>query len=347
MPKDYVCRVICHTDELEEFRASWRALWAEDSNATPFQSPEWLLPWWHQFGSPELRAVVISHGGKPIGFLPFYIYCEPNRRELQLLLMGAGTTDYLDGVFAPQCKVEHVRMALEVLEESPGWDVMHAVQLRKGSLLFRALKEASEWNPQSFATDACSQMRAVPISQLPVKIRRNAMYYRNRAMRAGELELSLADDESWPAFFDALVRLHTTRWQQNGELGVLADPRVLACHREAIPQLLRRGMLQLYSLLLNGDVLGVAYSLTDPAARANGTLYIYLAAHSIEHASLRPGTLLLAAVTERAAEEGIQTIDLLRGQESYKKLWHVESVPTFGFAVDHRAISMERRLLSA
>lgn len=347
MPENYVRRVICQTNELEQFRSCWSALWAEDSNATPFQSPEWLLPWWHQFGNSELRAVMISHRGTPVVFLPFYIYCEPNRRERQLLLLGAGTTDYLDGVFAPECKVEHIHMALEVLEESPGWDVMHVVQLRKGSLLFRALKEANEWDPQSFATEACSQMRALDVSQLPVKIRRNAMYYRNRARRLGELELTLADEENWPASFEALVRLHTARWQQSGEPGVLSDPRVLACHSEAIPQLLRQGMLRLYSLRLNGDVLGVAYALTDPGARASRTLHIYLAAHSIEHASLRPGTLLLASVMEHAAEQGIQTIDLLRGQESYKKLWHVKPVPTFGFAVNHPAMSTERRLLSA
>jgi CelD/BcsL family acetyltransferase involved in cellulose biosynthesis len=34
---------------------------------------------------------------------------------------------------------------------------------------------------------------------------------------------------------------------------------------------------------------------------------------------------------EHAAHEGVQTIDMLRGNEEYKKLWHTERVATFGF----------------
>jgi len=42
------------TSELEWFRPEWEKLWSEDSNATPFQHPAWLLPWWHQFGQDDL-----------------------------------------------------------------------------------------------------------------------------------------------------------------------------------------------------------------------------------------------------------------------------------------------------
>lgn len=33
----------------------------------------------------------------------------------------------------------------------------------------------------------------------------------------------------------------------------------------------------------------------------------------------------MALAMEHAAEEGVETIDMLRGEEAYKKLWHVES----------------------
>ncbi|HZY62967.1 MAG TPA: GNAT family N-acetyltransferase [Edaphobacter sp.] len=347
MPEKHTFRLICQTCELEEFRPAWQMLWQQDRNATPFQSPEWLLPWWHQFGQPELRAIAILNYGKPIALLPFYIYYEPDRRERQLLLMGVGTSDYLDGIFAPECRIEHIHFAFEHLHEMDGWDVMYVTQLRESSILHRALKQINGWDDRSFGTESCSQMRASPVSELPVKIRRNAMYYRNRALRLGTLELTLANEEDWPLAFNALVNLHTARWQKNGESGVLADPRVLACHREAIPQLLRLGILRLGVLRLNGEVLGVAYALVDPVEGATRTQYIYLMSHSIEHAQLRPGTLLLAAMTEHAANEGVQTIDLLRGEESYKRLWHVESIPTFGFSFDYTANLSERRLLSA
>jgi hypothetical protein len=33
----------------------------------------------------------------------------------------------------------------------------------------------------------------------------------------------------------------------------------------------------------------------------------------------------------------VQTIDMLRGDEEYKKLWHTERAETFGFARGRRA----------
>jgi CelD/BcsL family acetyltransferase involved in cellulose biosynthesis len=47
---------------------------------------------------------------------------------------------------------------------------------------------------------------------------------------------------------------------------------------------------------------------------------------------------------EQAAEEGIEWIDLLRGEESYKKLWNAEQEPTFGFAIQGRRNHSEGEL---
>lgn len=331
------CEILRTTRELEAFRTYWDVLWSTDSNATPFQSSGWLLPWWHQFGQPELRVVAISRNGKYIAFLPFYIYSDPIRKERQLLFLGVGTSDYLDGVFASDCRTEDIKMALDQLKNMGDWDVLYAVQLRQESKLFKALQQANYPEMQSFQGENCSRVQAVSIRELPVKIRRNAMYYRNRAMRLGDLSLKTAHGQNLHASFDMLVRLHTARWQSKEESGVLADPRVLACHKEAIPALEQLGVLSLNSLCLNDEVIAIAYSFIDPIGRPQRTQYIYIIAHSIKHAELRPGTLLLASIFDNAADTGIEMIDMLRGEEAYKQLWHVESIPTFGFIV-HRNI---------
>jgi CelD/BcsL family acetyltransferase involved in cellulose biosynthesis len=169
--------------------------------------------------------------------------------------------------------------------------------------------------------------------ELPQKIRRNAMYYRNRAARSGALELTTADASTWLEYFGTLQRLHTSRWEQGGEPGVLVDERVLACHREALPLLGRKGLLRLCALRLNGEIIAALYSLIDPPSQLVRRQYFYLTAYAPAHAELRPGTVLLALAIERAAQEGVHQIDMLRGQEQYKQIWHLERVPTFGYAV--------------
>lgn len=327
------------TEELYAFAPRWRALWWQDPQATPFQSPEWLLPWWRQFGQPDLRAVTISKSGEPMGFLPFYIYREPHTGARQLLLLGVGTTDYLGGIFSSACMQEHVQAALNLLRADEDWDVMYASQLLPHSKLFQAFQQSLDSNAHPFDAEACSRMRAVPISDLPQKIRRNAMYYRNRAMRAGRLEFAIANGSNWEESFDALQHLHRERWDDRGQTGVLSDGRVLRWHREALPKLECRGMLRLCSLRLNNEVIGVLYSLIDPPSRPTRTQYVYLTAYSIRHAELRPGTVLLAMAIENAAKEGVQVIDMLRGEEAYKRNWHMERIPTYGFAMPYAHIA--------
>lgn len=331
MPEACDYTVLRATPRLEAFRSAWNLLWRRDSHATPFQHSSWLLPWWRQFGGSDPRAIVISRAGRPIGLLPFYIYRSPGSSGRRLLLLGAGTTDYLDGIFAPECTSEHAGCAVHLLQQEDGWDALDVTQLRPESPLYRALKQES--GAVALTGARCSRMPAVRVPDLPTKIRRNVMYYRNRAARLGKLEFVTAGAADWHTAFESLVRLHASCWKRRGKPGVLADPCVLAWHREAIPMLQSAGLLRLSMLRLNGEDIAVSYSIADPAARPHRALYIYITAFSPEHADLRPGSLLLGYAIENAAEEGIEIIDMLRGEEAYKKNWHTEPVPTFGFSL--------------
>lgn len=335
MPNGIAYHLLRTTDELHAAIPKWSTLWCEDPQANPLQTPEWLIPWWHQFGQGDLRALAITRDGVWIGFLPFYVFRDPYTGERQLLQLGVGTTDYLDGLFAPVCTAGQIREALTLLLREQGWDVFCASQLPTHSRLFHAVRQMNESRMRLFEGESCSRMRAVSMAELPQKLRRNAMYYRNRALRSGRLELQVADAENWAEAFGALRRLHTERWLDRGEPGVLADEHVLAWHYEALPLLQRAGLLRLCSLRLNGEIIGVLYSLVDPPWRPARTQYFYLTAFSPQFADLRPGTLLLGFAIERAASEGVEIIDMLRGNESYKQIWHLEWIPTRGIAIDN------------
>jgi CelD/BcsL family acetyltransferase involved in cellulose biosynthesis len=331
-------RVLRTTAELQFIEPAWTELWRSDPQATPFQNPAWLLPWWRQFGQPDLRTIAISRHGALIGLLPFYIYRDPQTATRQLLLIGAGTSDYLDGIFAPACTPEHVAQALHLLQQDESWDIGYITQLRPASKLLQALAPTLSPTP----AQSCSRMPAVPIAGLPQKIRRNAMYCRNRALRSGPLELTVADESNCLAFFADFHRIHNERWQARGEAGVLDDPRVVAWHRESIPLLARQGILHFSALHHNGETIATMYALIDPPGHADRTLYIYLPALSPRHAKMSPGTLLLAYAIEHVANHGVQTIDMLRGDEPYKQLWHTEKTPTCAIELRRSSAALER-----
>ncbi len=313
----------------------WLRLWEADPRALPFQRPEWLLPWWGQFGQPGgLRVVTIRQDGSLLAMLPFYIYCDPASGERQLLLVGAGTSDYLDGVFDAGCTPEMLLTACARLCADESWDAGRLFQLPAHSRLRAALEGLRPEAVERYETAPCSRCAAVPVRGLPGKVRADFRFHSNAARGLGRLRVTVADENSAAASFEDLVRLHTERWQEAGEAGVLADPLVLAWHRDALPKLARAGLLRLVSLHAGSQLLAVLYSLIDPKGpapgRAERTQYFYLAGYSLEHRELRPGVLLFGLATEGAAEEEVQWVDMLRGDESYKKFWHVERVPTYG-----------------
>lgn len=326
-------RVLQSSEELTALAPAWERLWRTDADATPFQHPAWLLPWWRQFGHGDLRTVAMYREGELVGLLPFYIYARADGRdgsERHLLPIGMGTTDYLDGLFAPKCTSEEICEGLRTLRAAGGWDVAYVNQLRGSSRLLGAL-QGGKMATRSISSDNCWRMPAARIPDLPQKIRRGAMYYRNRANRAGNLELAWADASNVLEWFDTFERLQHERWQASGKRGVLADERVVQWHRVALPGLAIAGLLRMYALRLNGEAIAMLYALFDPPERCQRSLYVYLPAFSMRRAHLRPGTLMLAFAGEQAADEGVQTIDLLRGNEPYKQMWHAEAVATHGF----------------
>ncbi len=325
--------------EFDALQPEWHRLWLEDPGAKPFQRPEWLLPWWHQFGQSHLYVLCFRRDGVLTGILPLYVYTDPTRQESQLLLVGAGTSDYLDGIFSPACTSDDILGGLVLLAKETTWDVAHLSQILPQSPLYVALAGEKADVFRSYAGEACSYCPAAPIASLPRKVRADVRYFRNFAIGRGKLHLRLADAISWAAAFDCLTQQHSARWKEAGLPGVLVDPKVLAWHYEAIPLLLAAGALRLYTLNLDDAPIATLYALIDPPGGQRRTEYFYLIGHSQAHTELKPGTLLTAMASEFAAAEGVQVIDMLRGDETYKQFWHVTEVPTFGFSVERRALA--------
>src|SRR4051794_26352107 len=83
---------IATTAALEDLRPEWERLWAQVPGTTPFQTPDWLIPWWRHIGEGVLLTLALRDGaGALIGLLPFYVYASPGTGERSLFPLGIAT----------------------------------------------------------------------------------------------------------------------------------------------------------------------------------------------------------------------------------------------------------------
>ena len=312
---------------LSRLRAEWSDLFDRSVSPTPFQRPDWVIPWARSFAPTEPWILSVRAEGRLVGLAPFFCYAAGDERIVAPL--GAGVSDYLD-VLADRHDAKGVVEALFgwLDARSDRWDTLDFEQLRPGSPLLEAAPRAS-WSEERREDAACPVLSLpdslerlpehVPTSQL-AKLRKA----RRQMSRAGPTHLDVATDPTREEILDALLRLHGARWAQQGSSGVLADAAVQAFHREATRGLLERGVLRLYALRHAGRITASLYALFE-----RNTAYCYLQGFDPDCERFSPGMQILGMVIEDAIAHGLASIDFLRGREGYKYGWGAKDQPTF------------------
>lgn len=321
---------------LDDLRIEWERLWRQVPGATPFQSPDWLLPWFKHVarGAPATIAVRSAADRELVALAPLYVHLDPATGRRHLFPIGIATTDYLDVLLKPHWEERALRCIMSHLgERTAHWDVLEFPQLRRAASLLGLVtpegwrREIAPGEPNPVL--ALRGLRSDAGLPIPASMQQNIHYYRRRAARAGALAYQTADAHSLPAVLDALFRLHARRWTERGEPGVLNDESVRDWHREAAPLLHAAGLLRLHALRLDGEVIAVLYCLADAAPARERRHYYYLGGFDPRWRSLSPGTLLIAHAIERAVAEGATAFDFLRGAEAYKSHWGAVDQPMY------------------
>jgi CelD/BcsL family acetyltransferase involved in cellulose biosynthesis len=285
---------IASETRFEALAPEWAALWRRDPRATPFQHPDWLLPWWTHCGGGNLAVYAGRRHGRLVALLPMFRYRD------RLLPLGIGISDYHD-----------------VLLE-PGTDV--------APLLARMRRPAElhELRPDS-PLRGSSPMSVCPVLTFPPQIPSKKRRDLRRARRAAaDVSFEGATAATLPEHLEALMRLHGARWRSRGEMGVLFERHVQHFHAAAAPRLLAAGIARFHALRIDGAIRASWYVL-----HAHRRVFGYLAGFDPEISELQPGTLLMGETLDEALREGCQEFDFLRGGESYKYLWGAVDRPNY------------------
>lgn len=316
---------------LEALRPQWWRLFDACPDASPFQSPEWLLAWRRHFLARGLWTLAVRRDdGRLIGLAPFFIHAEPATGRRQLTLLGNGVSDRLDLLAAPADRDAVARAVFARLAERAGlWTDCDFRDLPADSPLL------AEPLPLAAAAERVDAEEPCPALALPDRpdevlaglskarrgdIRRCA----RRLAETGALAFEAADAANCAEHLAALGQLHGARRRLRGGAGVLADPPTRAFLDDASAGLLARGLLRLEALRLGGRIIAVQFAL-----RRGTRGYSWLHAFDPEFAAHGPGWILLARSLEAAVDAGVRSFDFLRGREAYKYEWGAADQPQF------------------
>lgn len=257
---------------MERLVPEWRALWQRLAEASPFQSPEWLLPWWSCFGNGTPLVLTARDDGQLIALLPLYRLDEAGRRKL--LPIGVALSDYLDALVVPGHPGAAAAL-LDLLADLPDWAECYFPDLPPQAALLAAQsparltenRAAGETCPVLALPGTVAELRNV----VPRKTLRDTRQSRRRAASAGDVEVIRAEAGTVSGFMQEFFRLHEDRWRRIAGHGVCADPIVREFHLSAAQRMFDAGMLRLYLLRVGNSTVAAYYGFT-----AKRTAYAYL-----------------------------------------------------------------------
>ncbi|HEX6983566.1 MAG TPA: GNAT family N-acetyltransferase [Balneolaceae bacterium] len=346
--KDVQLMVEVFTTE-ENFQAlapHWKDL-ARRADSKVYMSYEWAWNWWKRFGRNKKRSlylVTIWDGTKLVALAPFYKgYSKlgPLVMERRMQIIGSGgspneqigytddygISDFLDILVDQEYHEEVADLLPDILTaEYLNVDVLTFHQADDESFVMKHLYpkfRQLEIDMRVEKTDTCPyiDLRGYDSMKSYIKDQKsNARRRIRQTLRAtgpnDEYEIKGAD--TWAEVekaTDKLIELHQNRWNEIGFPGVFYDERFIQFFKDIIKDAFENDKLWFKQAI---DERGVCAS--RMILFYNGRYYDYISGFDDNRPSskYRPGIGLLVSLVQEAIENGVEKIELLRGEETYK-----------------------------
>lgn len=306
--------VISDDDRLREFASEWSAFAASQPNISPFQLPEWLLPWCSHFGNGSLRVFVFREQ-ECVGVMPCFLHEWNGKR--QITLIGSGISDYLDPVFVASREPAILACLREQLSASNDWDVC-------------------DWQDLSFTTplsEFASAQTEAPCREIPLTgdfeqfwqhrpryLHRNVHRGVEHARRNGPLTFHVSGKGDCD-LMNTLTRLHTAQWNAQGQPGMIEQNHSGEFIRHIARDFSQRDMLRIFSLTYREEIAAIILGFVY-----RGIVYNYLTGFDPAHKQLSLASVLLYKSIGECYRQGFRAWNFCRGDEPYKTEWGAEAI---------------------
>lgn len=299
---------------LEAIRDEWDRLLDVCPGVTPFQFPEWIIPWWKCFGQGRLMTLTLKVAGRLCGLAPLYL------KNGEVAFIGGSISDYLGLIIEPSIELLGTAAVFNHLASRGGWSSCRFEELRPSSTLL-AMRPPDGLRAECLPGEVCLEVRLPKtvdaFREVHGRLGNAGSKKQRRRLFARSLKVeSATEKEEVNSTLDALFMLHAKKWEAVGEGGVLQGPEIRTFHEKAAEGFWKKGVLRLYRLILAGRTIATLYGFVN-----KGTFYAYLTGYDPEFSAISPGKLILLSAAEECIERGLAGFDFLRGTEKYKYTW--------------------------
>ena len=314
---------------LETLETTWNVLLAE-SEATVFQTFEWVRSWWtHYGGGRSLHCLVFECDGSVVGIAP--LFCEQIklmhlRIARRLLFIGWPESDYNDMIIRRGSEELVLRaFASHLAATADQWDVLDMEDVPQESVLAKVLPgmlQQQGIEAYIMPGTVCPQIELPSSFELFLQglgpnTRYNIKRKKARLMARCRVDERVLRNEAddIDSGVKQFITVHGNRWKNLGFPSAYDEE----CHRgfllDVARRFARRGWLRIF--LLSADGQPVAASIEFNYRRR---MYMYQSnAYGPEHVMRNsPGLLVKVTAIEQGIAEEMQVYDLLRGTEAYK-----------------------------
>jgi CelD/BcsL family acetyltransferase involved in cellulose biosynthesis len=328
-------RIVAAHDEgsLDDLAEPWNAL----AGDVPFRRWEWAQTWWRHYRdahSQLFTLLVLDDQQQLVGIAPWYVSRSRRQgRVVRFLGSGEVCSDYLTVLAEPELAeavAERIAQWLAT-EGARQWDLLDLTGVEASDTTIVALERglANGGHRVDRQPDMSCWRAALPggweqfLATLSKSRRERTRALLRRAIETGRAVVHQVHTESdLKRAFAILIDLHQKRRRSLSQTGCFVSQRFTGFHREMASRFLAGRHLRMLWIELDGHPVAVEYSFVG-----GETVYYYQGGFEPELADERPGWLGFAVSLKLAIEQGYQSYDFLRGDESYKASWRAAARP--------------------
>ncbi len=319
--------LISSLEEWKELEAEWNRLVNQSFNPYPFLKFWYQSNWWQTLGGGEwtletskLSIILARKNRQLIGIAPLFHSAKPDFEPALRFIGQVEVSDYLDFISKPEDLPEFLEALLKFIDSSEQIPAkkLELANIESNSPTLPILQSVCLQSGRSFEQRILQPAPSIHLpatwdeylQSLSKKQRHEVRRKERNTERDHKTELVFTNKPSdLKPVMSKLIEMMRHEEKKAKFLTPLTEQYLFSLAEQA----LAAGRLNLASLMLDDQQAATYFNFLS-----GNKLWVYNTGWNLEFSKTSPGWVLLTKLIQWAIENGLDEVDLLRGNEDYK-----------------------------